>query len=171
VSGVPAPVGTPGPLGSRIRGDGPYEDLLGYARAVVLPAGVGIRVIVSGSTAAVDGAVRHPGDAYRQALTAFEVIERALREAGATLAHVVRTRMYVVGRSNCAPVGRAHREQMAPARPAATMVLVAGLIDEAMLVEVEAEAVLVEVEAEAVAAGLGWPQGGPRGAGDHSWGR
>ena len=136
-----------GPVGARIRSGGPYEDLVGYARAVVLPADAGARVIVSGSTAATDGAVLHPGDAYRQTITAFEVIERALSEAGGGLEHVVRTRMYVVGRQHCDAVGRAHGEQMAVARPAATMVLVAGLIDEAMLVEVEAEAVLPGVAA------------------------
>jgi enamine deaminase RidA (YjgF/YER057c/UK114 family) len=130
-----------GPVGSRIRSGGPYEDVVGYARAVVVPAGAG-RVIVSGSTSVVDGEVRYPGDAYRQTLAAFDMIERALSEAGATLDHVVRTRMYVVGRQNCDPVGRAHGQRMAVALPAATMVLVAGLIDEAMLVEVEAEAVL-----------------------------
>jgi enamine deaminase RidA (YjgF/YER057c/UK114 family) len=133
---------TSGPVGARIRSGGPYEDLVGYARAVVLPADAGARVIVSGSTSAVDGAVLHPGDAYRQTITAFDVIERALAEAGGGPEHVVRTRMFVVGREHCDAVGRAHGERMALARPAATMVLVAGLIDEEMLVEVEAEAVL-----------------------------
>jgi enamine deaminase RidA (YjgF/YER057c/UK114 family) len=144
---MPGTGATSGPVGSRIRSGSPYEDVVGYARAVVLPADAGTRVIVSGSTSVVDGLVRHPGDAYRQALTAFDVIERALAEAGATLDHVVRTRMFVVGRRNCDPVGRAHGERMAVARPAATMVLVAGLIDEAMLIEVEAEAVLPAVVA------------------------
>jgi enamine deaminase RidA (YjgF/YER057c/UK114 family) len=113
---------------------------MGYSRAVVLPAGA--RVLVSGSTATVDGVVRHPGDAYGQAHTAWDVVEAALSEAGASLADVVRTRMYVVGREHCDAVGRAHAERLGNARPAATMVLVAGLLDPAMLVEVEAEAVV-----------------------------
>lgn len=128
-------------VGARVFSGGPWEGPVGYARAAVIPPDAGARVIVSGSTSTVDGVVRHPGDAYRQALTALDVVAAALAEAGCALEHVVRTRMYVVGREHCDPVGRAHGERLAIARPAATMVLVAGLIDEAMLVEIEAEAI------------------------------
>jgi enamine deaminase RidA (YjgF/YER057c/UK114 family) len=124
----------------RLGSGGPYEDVIGYSRAVVVPAGT--RVLLAGCTATVDGVVQHPGDAYRQALVALDVAEAALRAAGTDLAHVVRTRMYVVGREHCDGVGRAHGERLAAARPAATMVLVAGLIDPAMLVEVEVEAIV-----------------------------
>jgi enamine deaminase RidA (YjgF/YER057c/UK114 family) len=120
---------------------GPWEDEVGYARAVVVPADAR-RVLVSGSTATVGGEVRHPGDAYRQAHTAWDVVEAALREVGAGLGDVVRSRMYVVGREHCDAVGRAHAERVGAARPAATMVLVAGLVSPDMLVEVEAEALL-----------------------------
>lgn len=82
----------------------------------------------------------HPGDAYRQALCALEVAELALAGAGGSLVHVVRSRMYVVGRENCDAVGQAHRERLGQARPASTMVLVAGLIDVRLLVEIELEA-------------------------------
>jgi enamine deaminase RidA (YjgF/YER057c/UK114 family) len=131
-----------GRVGARVHSGGPYEDAIGYSRAVVLGPDAGTRVLVSGCTATVDGVVRHPGDAYRQAHLAIDGIERALAQAGGSLDHVVRTRMFVVGRDNCEPVGRAHRERFEVARPAATMVLVAGLIDEQMLVEVEVEAVV-----------------------------
>ena len=125
----------------RVRSGGPWEDAVGYSRAVVVPAGAA-RVLVSGSTAVVDGVLQHAGDAHRQALTAWDVVEAALREAGSGLEHVVRSRMYVVGREHCDAVGRAHVLRLGAAAPAATMVLVAGLIDPAMLVEVEAEALV-----------------------------
>jgi enamine deaminase RidA (YjgF/YER057c/UK114 family) len=122
-------------------GSAPWEDLVGYSRAVAVPAADGgRRILLSGCTSVRDGAVAHPGDAYLQALCAIEVAERALTTAGARLEHVVRSRMYVVGRENCDAVGQAHRERLGVARPAATMVLVAGLIDVRLLVEIELEA-------------------------------
>jgi enamine deaminase RidA (YjgF/YER057c/UK114 family) len=124
----------------RLGSGGPYEDVIGYSRAVVVPAGP--RVLLAGCTATVGGAVQHPGDAYRQALVAFDVAQAALLAAGTDLAHVVRSRMYVVGREHCDAVGRAHGERLGAARPAATMVLVAGLIEASMLVEVELEAIV-----------------------------
>jgi enamine deaminase RidA (YjgF/YER057c/UK114 family) len=127
----------------KLTGSAPWEDLVGYSRAVVLPAADGARrILLSGCTSVREGAVAYPGDAYRQALCAFEVAEHALRGAGANLEHVVRSRMYVVGRENCDAVGQAHRERLGIARPATTMVLVAGLIDVRLLVEIELEAFL-----------------------------
>lgn len=143
-------------VGTRVFSGGPWEAPIGYARAAVVPPDAGARVIVSGSTSTVDGVVRHPGDAYRQALAALDVVAAALGEVGCSLDEVVRTRMYVVGRENCDAVGRAHGERLAAARPASTMVLVAGLIDEAMLVEIEAEAV-VPGAAERGATGVSRP--------------
>jgi enamine deaminase RidA (YjgF/YER057c/UK114 family) len=122
----------------RVSGGGPYEDVTGYSRAVVVDG----RVLVAGSTSAVDGEVLHAGDARAQALEAFGVVRRALERAGTDLRHVVRTRMYVVGREHCDAVASAHREVMGEVRPAATMVCVAALVHPDMLVEVEAEAVL-----------------------------
>jgi enamine deaminase RidA (YjgF/YER057c/UK114 family) len=117
----------------RIASGGPWEDAIGYSRAVV----AGPFVLVSGCTATVDGEVRHPGDAYAQALTAFGVATAALGEAGLATAAVVRTRMYLKHQSDADAVGRAHREVFGEVRPAATMVVVAGFIDPRMLVEVE----------------------------------
>ncbi len=94
-------------------------------------------VLVSGCTATVDGRVQHAGDAYQQTRTAIGIALTSLRQAGLDAADVVRTRMYVVDRSDADDVGRAHREAFGAVRPAATMVVVAGLIDPAMLVEVE----------------------------------
>ena len=122
----------------RVSGGGPYEDVTGYSRAVVVDG----RVLVAGSTSAVDGDVLHPGDARAQALEAFGVVGRALERAGTDLRHVVRTRMYVVGPEHCDAVASAHREVLDDVRPAATMVCVAALVHPDMLVEIEAEAVL-----------------------------
>lgn len=121
----------------RISSGAPWEGLVGYSRAVR----TGNRVAVSG-TAAVgpDGAVVGPGDAYAQAKRCIEVIGAALAEAGADLGDVVRTRIYVTDIGNWAEVARAHAEAFGDVRPATSMVEVSGLIDPAMLVEIEADA-------------------------------
>lgn len=120
----------------RISSGGPWEDAIGYSRAVV----AGPFVLVSGCTATVQGQVQHAGQPYEQTLAAFGVALSALEQAGCTAADVVRTRMYVVHSSDADAVGRAHAELFGAVRPAATMVQVAGLIDQQMLVEVEVEA-------------------------------
>lgn len=120
----------------RISSGGPWEDAIGYSRAVV----AGPFVLVSGCTATVDGRVQHAGQPYEQALTAFRVAIAALEQAGCSVGDVVRTRMYLVHSSDSAEVGRAHSEIFDAVRPAATMVQVAGLLDQQMLVEVEVEA-------------------------------
>ena len=80
-------------------------------------------------------------DPYVQAKRCFEIIAKALAEAGASLDQVVRTRMYVTSLDWVDAVGKAHGESMAGARPAATMVVVKDLIDRRWKVEIEAEAV------------------------------
>src|SRR3712207_2759137 len=96
---------------------------------------------VSGTTATVDGAVVHPGDAGAQTRVALESIARALARAGFALGDVVRTRLYVTDIGRWEEVGRVHGEFFGGIRPATSMVQVAALIDPAMLVEVEADAV------------------------------
>jgi enamine deaminase RidA (YjgF/YER057c/UK114 family) len=100
---------------------------------------VGDRVIVSG-TAPIwpDGTV--DPDAYVQAKRCFEIIGTALADAGSSLDDVVRTRMFITDAAFGDAVGRAHGEAMRVARPAATMVVVKGLLDERWKVEIEAEA-------------------------------
>jgi enamine deaminase RidA (YjgF/YER057c/UK114 family) len=124
-----------------VRGNSPYEPIVGYSRAVR----VGNNVYVAGTTATgADGKIVGKGDPYAQALQCFRNVEHALHEAGANFRDVVRTRMYVTDISRWEAVGRAHGQIFRDIRPAATMVEVSRLVDPDMLVEVEVEAVVGE---------------------------
>ncbi|MCX4551680.1 RidA family protein [Streptomyces sp. NBC_01387] len=120
----------------RIASGGPWEDSIGYSRAVELPNGL---VLVAGCTAMANGRIAEGGP-YEQAVAAFGTAFDALKELGLGVADVVRTRMYVTHARDVQDVGRAHKELFDEVRPAATMVIVAGLIDPSLVVEVEVEA-------------------------------
>ncbi|WP_409342915.1 RidA family protein [Paenibacillus sp. MBLB4367] len=120
----------------------PWEPLVGYSRAIR----IGNRIEVAGTTAMRDGKVIGGSDAYEQAKEALTIIQESLAQLGATMADVVRTRMYVTDISRWEEIGRAHGEFFKDVRPVATMVEVKALIDPALLVEIEAEAVIAETD-------------------------
>ena len=113
---------------------------MGYSRAVK----VGNAVFVSGTTATGDdGALIGHGDAELQTVRTLENIRRALERAGASMAQVVRTRIYVTDIArDWEAVGRVHGQVFGTIRPATAMIEVRRLIDPAMLVEIEADAII-----------------------------
>ena len=124
-----------------VRGNSPYEPIVGYSRAVR----VGNSVHVAGTTATgADGKIVGKGDPYAQAIQCFRNVEQALHEAGANFRDVVRTRMYVTDISRWEAVGRAHGQIFRDIRPVATMVEVSRLVDPDMLVEIEVDALVGE---------------------------
>ena len=123
----------------RISSGGPWEEIVGYSRAVR----VGNQVYVAGTTSTnADGTVYGVGDPALQVQRCFDIIATALAEAGATLEDVVRTRMFVTDISRWEEYGRAHGAIFGAIRPAATMVEVAALISPEHLVEIEVDAVI-----------------------------
>ncbi|MFJ1734610.1 RidA family protein [Streptomyces sp. NPDC088254] len=120
----------------RVTTGAPWEDTFGYSRAVELPSGL---VLVSGCTSIVDGQIAGGGP-YEQTVNAFNVALSALAELGLGRDDVVRTRMYLTHARDVEEVGRAHKELFDAVRPAASMIIVSGLVDPSLVVEVEVEA-------------------------------
>lgn len=116
----------------------PYERTVGFSRAVV----VGDRVFVAGTAPVMPDGANPPADSYGQTKRCLEIIARALEEAGASLADVVRTRTYLVDAGDFDGYARAHGEAFSEVRPANTTVVVKELLDPRWLVEIEAEAVV-----------------------------
>jgi enamine deaminase RidA (YjgF/YER057c/UK114 family) len=116
-----------------------WEQIVGYSRAIR----VGNRIYVTGTTATDSaGNIVSEGDAYHQTIQVIRNIESALDKAGATLEHVVRTRMFVTDIRRWEEYGRAHGEFFSNIKPCATMVEVRALIDPRMLIEIEVDAEL-----------------------------
>ncbi|WP_405815716.1 RidA family protein [Streptomyces sp. NBC_01390] len=120
----------------RVTTGAPWEDTFGYSRAVELPNGL---VLVSGCTSIVDGEIAGGGP-YEQTVNAFNVAFAALEQLGLGPGDVVRTRMYLTHARDVDDVGRAHKELFDSVRPAASMIIVSGLVDPSLVVEVEVEA-------------------------------
>ncbi|NWG13209.1 MAG: RidA family protein [Acidobacteria bacterium] len=118
-----------------------WEPIVGYSRAVR----VGNQIFVTGTTATDErGEIVGVGEAYAQTVQIIRNIERALRALGAGLEDVVRTRMFVTDISRWEEYGRAHAEFFGEILPCTTMVEVSRLVDDRMLVEMEADAVVID---------------------------
>jgi enamine deaminase RidA (YjgF/YER057c/UK114 family) len=118
-----------------ISSGGAFEPVFGYSRAVR----VGNQVHVAGTAAR---APYDEADVYTQTVSVLDIIEQALREAGASMADVVRTVVYVTDMDDAQEVGRAHGERFRDILPASTLVQVGALVKPQMRVEIEAYAVL-----------------------------
>ena len=117
----------------------PWEPVIGYSRAVKM----GHQIWLSGTTATNEvGEIVGLGDAPAQARQTLLNIERVLHTAGASLNDVVRTRMFVVRQEDAEAVTLVHGEFFGSIRPATSLLVIKGLLDARMLVEIEAEAIL-----------------------------
>jgi enamine deaminase RidA (YjgF/YER057c/UK114 family) len=117
-----------------ISGGSPFEPIIGFSRAVRI--GSVVHVSGTGPVGADDA------DVSTQTSRVFEIIRAALAEAGAGLEDVVRTRMYLTRAADWEEVGRVHGRLFGEVRPAATMVVVAQLLNPAWRIEIEADAVV-----------------------------
>jgi enamine deaminase RidA (YjgF/YER057c/UK114 family) len=118
----------------KIGGSSPFEPIIGFSRAVR----VGQHIYVAGTGPVGSDAA----DITTQATRAFEIIATALEAAGAGLEHVVRTRMYLTDANDWEDVGRVHGKLFGEIRPAATMVVVAKLLNPSWRIEIEVDAIL-----------------------------
>lgn len=125
---------------TNISSGAPWESIVGYSRAVR----IGNVVEVSGTTSMKDGDVQHIGDVGAQTTLSLQIIEKSLLQAGAKMTDVIRTRIYVTNIKDWEAVGNAHGAFFKDIRPACSMVEVARLISDEILVEIEATAVIAE---------------------------
>lgn len=122
----------------KISSGSPWEDIVGYSRVVR----VGNIIEVAGTTAMDGDTLIGKDDLYAQTAFIIQKIEKALQEAGATLSDVVRTRMFVTDISRWEEAGKAHGEFFKEIKPVATMVEVSKLINDDLLIEIEATAIV-----------------------------
>ena len=118
-------------------GHSPFEPVFGFSRAVVAPPYVHVA-----GTAPIPREGEPPESPYEQMRLCLDLVDEVLRRAGAGLADVVRTRIYLVDADDWQEVARAHGEAFADVRPASTAVVVKELLDPRWRVEIDADAVL-----------------------------
>ena len=121
-----------------ISSNAPWEDMVGYSRAVK----IGNTIEVSGTVSVENGKVFGLGNPYQQTTKIIEIIANALQLGGARLEDIIRTRIYVTDIKNWEEIGKAHGNAFGEIKPASTMVEVSRLISEDYLVEIEATAVI-----------------------------
>jgi enamine deaminase RidA (YjgF/YER057c/UK114 family) len=126
------------PARQNISGSSPFEPVIGFSRAVRM--GSTVHVSGTGPVGADEASVEE------QTRRVFKIIEQALINAGGTLRDIVRTRMYLTRAADWEAVGRVHGELFGDIRPAATMVVVAALLNPSWRIEIEAEAILDRAE-------------------------
>jgi enamine deaminase RidA (YjgF/YER057c/UK114 family) len=117
-----------------------WEDIVGYSRAVR----IGNVIEVAGTTSVDGEEIKGKGSMYEQTKFIFQKIENALREAGAEMEDVVRTRMFVTDISKWEEAGKAHGEFFKDIKPASSMVEVSKLIHADLLIEIEVTAIIVD---------------------------
>jgi enamine deaminase RidA (YjgF/YER057c/UK114 family) len=126
------------PVRQNISGSSPFEPLIGFSRAVRM--GNVVHVSGTGPVGADEASVEE------QTRRVFQIIEQVLLQAGARLRDVIRTRMYLTRAADWEVVGKVHGELFGDIRPAATMVVVAALLNPSWRIEIEAEATLDRAE-------------------------
>jgi len=120
----------------RIKDGTPWEEKVGYCRAVV----VGNRIEIAGTTASMNGEVQFPGDAGKQTESILKRMMPILESNGFSAKDVVRTRMYVTNMDNWESIGATHQAFFGEHPPAATMVEISRLIHPDLLIEIELSA-------------------------------
>ena len=126
------------PVRQNISGSSPFEPLIGFSRAVRM--GNVVHVSGTGPVGADEASVEE------QTRRVFQIIEQVLLQAGARLRDVIRTRMYLTRAADWEAVGKVHGDLFGDIRPAATMVVVAALLNPSWRIEIEAEATLDRAE-------------------------
>ena len=122
----------------KVNSGSPWEDIVGYSRAVRIN-----NVIEVAGTTAVDGeSIIGEGNVYEQTIFIFSKIEKVLKQLGASIQDVIRTRMFVTNIDDWEAVGKAHGEFFINIKPVATMLEVKRLIDPRLLIEIEVTAII-----------------------------
>ena len=117
----------------------PWEPIAGYCRAVR----VGQFIEVAGTTAVdAEGNFFGEGDAGAQTQYVLEKIQHAIEEAGGTMSDVVRTRIYVTDKQDMMEVAKVHGKFFGEILPVSTGVEISALVDDRLLVEIEASAII-----------------------------